>query len=70
MLELRLPIMAWICFVTGFVLIGYYLGLKKRLERFKVPVDVGYNFITSVVIPDLRKQNNKWRKKERPKVIL
>ena len=42
----------------------YYLGLEKRLERFKVPVETGYNFITSVVIPDLRKQNNEWRKKE------
>ncbi len=43
----------------------YYLGLEKRLERFKVPVETGYNFITSLVVPDLRTQNNIWRKKEK-----
>lgn len=43
----------------------YYLGLEKRLERFKVSVKTGYNFITSIVIPDLRTQNNEWRKKEK-----
>ncbi|MCK4321349.1 hypothetical protein KAX08_02385 [candidate division WOR-3 bacterium] len=48
----------------------YYLGLEKRLERFKVSVDIGYNFITSLVIPDLRTQNNKWRKKRKPELSI
>ncbi|MEW6410209.1 MAG: zinc ribbon domain-containing protein [Nitrospirota bacterium] len=48
----------------------YYLGLEKRLERFKIPVDTGYNFITSLVISDLRTQNNKWRKKEKPELSI
>lgn len=48
----------------------YYLGLEKRLERFKIPVDNGYNFIASLVIPDIRTQNNKWRKKANPELSI
>jgi len=48
----------------------YYLGLEKRLERFKISVDTGYNFITSLVIPDLRIQNNEWRKREKPELSI
>ena len=48
----------------------YYLGLENRLERFKVQVDTGYNFIASVVIPDLRTQNNKWREKKKPELSI
>lgn len=48
----------------------YYLGLEKRLERFKVSVVTGYNFITSIVIPDLRTQNNDWRKRKKPELSI
>lgn len=48
----------------------YYLGLEKRLERFKVPVDTGYNFISSTVIPDIRSRNNDWRKKSKPEISI
>ena len=48
----------------------YYLGLEKRLERFKVPVETGYNFIVSIVVPDLRKQNNKWRVGKEPELSM
>ncbi len=33
MIELRLPILTWICFVACFVLIGYYLSLKKKMKK-------------------------------------
>lgn len=51
-------------------LFKYYLGLENRLERFKVPISNGYNFITGLVIPDLRTKNNKWRKRENPKLSI
>lgn len=48
----------------------YYLGLGKRLERFKAQVNTGYNFITSIVIPDLRAQDNKWRERKKPELSI
>lgn len=48
----------------------YYLGLEKRLERFKVPVATGYNFIINLVISSLRTQNNNWRKRKRSELSI
>lgn len=48
----------------------YYLGLERRLERFKVPVETGYNFIINLVISNLRTQNNSWRKRKRPELSI
>lgn len=52
------------------ILWKYYLGLQQRLSRLKIPVESGYNFITGLTIPQLREQNNAWRRKTKPKLTI